>query len=157
MILSKFFRTSKESKQQQGFWKKYLWFIALSYHDIFNVKAYDLLAQSMSSVPKEYQWILAVLSPLLREYGILIVTKISSMASSGVAPHKLVVRHFIQTRHTVYLSIILEGIATPESALCILAMDFLINIFHGLKIVRKSNSGKNGEQNLISNEIALRS
>ena len=107
----------------------------------------------MLGVPQEYQWIFAVLSPLLREYGIWIETKMSSMASSGVAPHKLVARHFIETRHTVVMSIILDGRATPESSFCIIAMDFLLNIYHGLKIVRKSNAGKNGEQNLISNEI----
>ena len=108
---------------------------------------YDFLATTMSGVPQEYQWIVAVLSPLLREYGIWIETKMSSMASSGVAPHKLVVRHFIETRHAVFLSVMLGGIATPESTYCIIAMDFLINIYHGLKIVRKSNAGKNGKQN----------
>ena len=138
-------RTSKEGRQQEGFWKKYLWFLAISYHGIFNVITYDFLASTMSSISREYQWIVALLSPLVREYGVWIETKMSSKASSGLPPHKLMISHFKETRHAVFLSIMLGGIATPESTYCIIAMDFIINIYHGLKIVKKLNAGKNGK------------
>ena len=43
--------------------------------------------------------------------------------------------HLIETAHAVQLTIVLASVATPMTTYMILGMDFLINIYHGLKIV----------------------
>ena len=113
------------------------------------VWCYGLLATMFSSAPKEYQWILAILSPFAREIYVWEITKVCCKAANACdseAKHEkaMICGHMAETRHAVFLSIILGGVATAESTYCIIGMDFLINIYHGLKIIRKSNSGQDG-------------
>ena len=80
----------------------------------------------------------------MREITVWVTLKACKKVVGGALPHKMTVSHHLETRHAVFLSIILGGIATPESTYCIIAIDFIINIYHGLKIVRKSNEGDDG-------------
>ena len=126
-----------------------MWYLAIILVGLLTVWTYGLLATMFSTVPQEYQWILATLSPLVREVSVWAHLKACFKAADindSNAKHKkaLACLHLTETRHAVFLSIILGGVATPESTYCIIGIDFLINIFHGLKIIRKSNSGQDG-------------
>ena len=102
------------------------------------------MGSAMSNISKNYQWILALATPLLREINIWAMVRACSKATGGAVPHKIIVCHYLETRHAIFLSMILGGIATTESTYCIIAVDFFINIYHGLKIAKKSNAGENG-------------
>ena len=41
----------------------------------------------------------------------------------------------MEARHAIFLATVFGGAATITTTLVILGMDFLLNIFHGLKIV----------------------
>ena len=137
-------RISKETKQQATFWKRYRWFLALKFFELFFIWVYSALASELSNIEQEYQWILILLVPILREASIWIVLKVCSKAAEGTLEHKMTVHHVYETRYVVFISIILGSIATPESSYCLIAIDFLTNLYHGLKIVKKSNTGANG-------------
>ena len=143
-------------RRQSEFWKRYLLYLAMNLLGLLPVWCYGLLATMFSSAPKEYQWILAILSPFAREIYVWEITKVCCKAANACdseAKHEkaMICGHMAETRHAVFLSIILGGVATPESTYCIIGIDFLINIYNGMKIIRKSNSGQNGM--LICNAI----
>lgn len=99
----------------------------------------------MSKIEREYQWILILIMPVVRELSVMTSIKVWSKAAEGISPNELTIRHFYETRYAVFISIMLGGSATPESSYCLIAVDFLINLYHGLKIVRKSKAGKDGK------------
>jgi ABC-type Co2+ transport system permease subunit len=43
--------------------------------------------------------------------------------------------HYVETRHAIFLATILGDTATIATTSVIIGMDFLSNIYHGLKIV----------------------
>ena len=43
--------------------------------------------------------------------------------------------HYVEARHAIFLATILGEAATIATTLVIIAIDFLLNIYHGLKIV----------------------
>ena len=128
----------------QGLWSKLLWFVAISVLNVVYVWVYSALASGLTTISQEYQWILAIAIPLMREISVWTSVNACSKTAGGAVPHKLTVSHYLEARCAVFLSIILGGIATPESTYCLLAIDFIINIYHGLKIVRKYNAGEEG-------------
>ena len=85
-----------------------------------------------------------MLVPLVREVSIWINHKICSKAARGVVLKEMTVNIYYETRYAVFISIILGGVATTESSYCLIAIDFLTNLYHGLKIVRKSKAGNDG-------------
>ena len=59
--------------------------------------------------------------------------------------------HYVEARHAIFLASILGDIATFATTSVIIGMDFLLNIYHGLKIVnfikkkKASPSNDNGK------------
>ena len=137
-------RIEKEIRQQPGFWKRFLWFLGANYFVISGVVTYAALAFAMSIVPQEYQWLLATASPLVRKVYVWVSVKLGYKASGGASPHKLVINDFLESRHAFFMSVMLGGLATDESAYCIIGMDFLINIYDAYKIIKKTNTGEDG-------------
>ena len=104
--------------------------------------AYLVLGIAFSTISNEYQWILALLSPLVREFWLWISPKGAFKASGeNTIAAKYLCQHFVETKHAVFLAVILGGVATPETTYCILALDSLINLYHAVKIAIKSKNG----------------
>ena len=121
-----------------------MWFLGANSFIVLSVWIYAALAKAMSTVPQEYQWMLATASPLVRKIVVWACVKLGHKASGGASPHKLVINDFLESRHAFFMSVMLGGLATDESAYCIIGMDFLINIYDGYKIIKKMNTGKDG-------------
>ena len=124
--------------------KKYLWFLLLEFISIFFVWIYSALASELSNIRQENQWILILLVPILREVCLWTILKVCFKATEGFLPNKMTINHYWETRHAVFISIILGSIATPESSYCLIAIDFLINLYRGWRIVKKSKAGNEG-------------
>ena len=96
---------------------------------------YTGLAFAFVLVPREYQFIVGLLSPLFREF----TSWQFRMFSSKIAGDKENVIHpsnfYMEARHSMFLAITLAGVATPLTSYCIIGMDFALNIYHGWKIV----------------------
>ena len=57
-------------------------------------------------------------------------------------------RHHVEARHALFLATVLGDTATLTTTAVIIGMDFLLNIYHGLKIVyfiRKKKSSPSDE------------
>ena len=96
-------------------------------------------------IPREYQWLLALISPLIREFFVRFSLEISYKSagngSRGAYSVKFPCMHYMESRHATVLAIILGGVATQTSSYCIIGMDFAINIYHGLRIVYRFKQG----------------
>ena len=59
--------------------------------------------------------------------------------------------HYVETRHALFLATVLADAATLSTTYVIIGMDFLLNIYHGSKIVyftkkkKASPSDENGK------------
>ena len=106
---------------------------------------YGFMASGLANIKQEYQWILMLTVPILREASIRIMLKVCSKAADGILPNKLTICHYYETIYVVFISIMLSGTATPESSYCLIAVDFLTNLYHGWKIIKNSKAGKDGK------------
>ena len=100
---------------------------------------YSLLGTGFAFVPKDYQWILGIFSPLAREFYVWLSLEVSFKAagpgSRGKESIVFPCKHYMEVRHASFLAIMLGGVATQATTYCVIGMDFALNIYHGLKIV----------------------
>ena len=136
-------------RQQPESLKRYFWFWVLVGVLIARIWIYAFFGVIFSTVPKEYQMILGLISPLLREIVTFLLTRASNKAAGEDVDEKNSIKfacaHYAETTHAIAIAIIISGAASTESTLCILGMDFLINIYHGIKIIRLHNLGEESE------------
>lgn len=90
-------------------------------------------------LPSEYQWILAFVIPLLREFNFRMVYKIM-IDNPHVKDGKMAVIIGINTYTALYVAIKLGQTATQETSILILLIDFILNIYSSLMIVNKYRS-----------------
>ena len=118
--------------------ERFVWFfLGLNFGVIIGVlTTYQLLGVAFSIVPKKYQWILALTTPFVREFRVWMAPKVACKTSGTKnASTKLICQHYMEIQHGVFLAVILGGLATTESTYCILALDFLINLYNTLRII----------------------
>ena len=110
---------------------------------------YILMVVAFSSIPIEYQWMLALASPLMREFWVKFSTKACQKASGGSGSNhgitKCLGQHYAKTKHAVFLAVILGGVATPETTYCLVGMDLMINTYKSIQIVRNGQNGNKGK------------
>ena len=98
---------------------------------------YLLLGKTFLSIPSKYQWILAIFVPFLRE---MICRGLTNMCYKTPNPEdnttKIACLHAIGSRHAIFLSVAVSSILNDVTCYVLLGMDFLINIFLCLKIIR---------------------
>ena len=118
--------------------ERFVWFfLGLNFGVIIGVlTTYQLLGVAFLIVPKKYQWILALTTPFVRECWVWIAPKVACKTSgTKTASTKLISQHYMEIQHGVFLAVTLGGLATSESTYCILALDFLINLYNTLTII----------------------
>ena len=92
--------------------------------------------------PADNQWILVILATFAKEIFIKILLKITTKAAGSEENHlgkstNILVLHFLSTKHAIFLSIIVGGLATPVTNYCIVAIDTVQAMLDGWKVVRK--------------------
>ena len=100
------------------------------------------------SVSNEYQWVVAITLPFLREASIWIQETLAyNSAGEKDASATIAINHGVNTRHSVFLSVMVGSKATSLSSWIILLADFFYNLYLALKIVwikkRKSQTETN--------------
>ena len=63
-------------KLRPDFMQRYLWFIATIMATAAVAWIYSLFAAVFSGIPEEYQWILALLSPILKDLAFKVHSKV---------------------------------------------------------------------------------
>ena len=112
------------------------------------VLGYAVFTTAFIKIPQDYQWILALLSPFFRDY---VVAKAAGVEGQGENMKKFIPLHYIVTKHAVFLSIIVGGVATPMSSLCIMITDFAKTVYSGGKIIYRMKVKNETKANVEGN------
>ena len=114
--------------------KKYFWFVfACCAFIAFMTYGYSFLGFAFALFPRDYQWILGLLSPLAREFYIwglrYFVSK--GLVDGSVDDYKtrLSTSYYMETRHAIFLAIILGSIATPITCYCVIGIKIAYSCF----------------------------
>ena len=131
----------KDARMDPKFKKRYMYHIISHIISIQAGFSYILFGNGMIKIPSEYQWMLGLFSGIMRDFFVHFMVK-SSIKSLGDTTDKDIINrskisstHLIETAHALQLTIVLASVATPITTYLILGMDFLINVYNGLKIV----------------------
>ena len=170
--MPKIVRTDSHFKKRFGFY-----FVAQCLRPI-TAWLYGFLGTAFLKVPIEYQWIIGIFTPLVRELFVWTLLEVSYKASgiSNLAgliqgnhgshskyPQKLKLSciHYMGSRHALFLAVVMGSVATSATTNVIIALDFFINVYLGMKIIyllkysKKENSRIEAQeelQELVMNE-----
>ena len=138
------FRLSKSLRAQKGFFKRrFLHFLNQGGWQSIVLPGYVALGSAFVNVPSEYQWLLAFISPVVREFFTWVTIKIACKSTGRGSEEKLLestkfpILHYMSTKYAVFLAIVVGGVANEVTSYCILVLDFTEQMYHGLKIVWK--------------------
>ena len=132
--------------EHPDFKKRYAWYISQIIVLLIGVWGYGIFGSALANAQPEYQWILALFNPLLRDINFKLlqyVTCKTAGAEEG-SPGKLVKvlsQHYVYAKHGIFLAVIVGGVASPTTNYCIAAMDFIEATIDCLRIIRKYNKG----------------
>ena len=115
----------------------------------FVLVIYQFLAFPFKIIPQDFQWILGLLTPLPKILIIKLFLKICSKATGSITySAKVTVVHCLQLQHALFLVVTMGFTATDATSYVICIMDFLMNLYDGLSIVKKSKKGYPGRSNI---------
>ena len=129
-----FYRIAKTDREDEIFKKRYLWFMAYYFFMVLVAWGYGSFALAFIYVPNDYQWLLGLVSPLARVFVVFVLNEISKNAS-GLEETNLCSQHYMESRHALFMAIIIGSVATPLTVYLIIGLDFLINIYNCLYVV----------------------
>ena len=126
----------KEWKKNKNFQKRFKFFVANIGCQLMMHYQYTGLGILFDVVSDQYQWIAAITLPFVREANIWIQEKLAHKASDeNDASATIAIHHGVNTRHSVFLSVMVGSKATKLSSWIILLADFFYNLYLALKIV----------------------
>ena len=122
---------------------------------------YYVIIKLMIVCPMKYQWVVALATPLLREFNIWISFKYAKQATNGDTKRaEIVCNQAMCCGHAYIMVCTLGAIATVETSALVLCIDFCINVYLCCRIIfSKRNRPMDTEkrigllQELIVNEI----
>ena len=138
LILRLFFpRMPKFARKDKQFRNRYSWFFWSQLTTLAVSWSYNFFTTVFTKVTKKYQWILGLFTPLIKEFFAWSFVKLTSKASGSSYKHatKLSCIHYVESRHAVFMAIMVGSLLTPLTTYIILGMDFAINIYKGFEIV----------------------
>ena len=118
---------------------------------------YAFFGTTFVKVPQEYQWLLALFSPFVRDICTKLMLEVAygsaGKDSRGKYSVKFPVVQYVASKHAVFLAVIVGGVATPESSYIIMATDFAKTIYSGGKIIymAKNSNGNDNQGNILYN------
>ena len=126
----------KQWRRSMEFQKRFPFFVANTFYQYFGTFVFTGLGYLFLSVPDRYQWILAIMLPLVRETNILIQEKIAQKSAGGKDTSVTVASsHIVNTRYSVFLSVMVGTIANDLSSSIMLLSDFIFNLYLAIKII----------------------
>ena len=71
------------------------------------------------------------------------VYKVANKSSGceGKESTKYLTQHYVITKHTLFMAVIVGGVANPTTSLCIMVLDFVLTVNGGWSIVKKHKKG----------------
>lgn len=110
-------------------------FLAYAFNFLIAIE-YQGLSKIMTAVPPSYQFIVAIFLPIVREVNLRVQTKIAFKASGCQdSSVKITCIHNVNTRHSLFLAIVMGSTTSLLTSVVIIGIDFAINIFFYLQLV----------------------
>ena len=95
-----------------------------------------VVTKILLSIPSIFQWIAALFLPLLREFNLWIILKISNKSCDGdYRATRLLFTQVVLTAHSLLMAYTIGSIATLESSIVIIGADILFNGYLCFKIM----------------------
>ena len=83
------------------------------------VWGYGVFGSVFTNAPPQYQWILAFVAPFVQDLFSKMLYKVAcKSAGEGSQTNKSIkflVQHYVISKHTVFMAVIVGGVATPAS------------------------------------------
>ena len=115
------------------------------YVGVLLVFFYKFLTIPFVKIPKDYQWILALLLPLPKMFFIKLFLKICSKAYGSITRSvKVCVVHSVHLQHALFLVLTMGFTATKTTSYTILGLKFVMSLQKCLKIIYKLKYSKKG-------------
>ena len=133
-----FLRMPKHARKDKQFRKRYAWFFLTQLTGLLIAILYQIWTTAFIKVPQDYQWVLGLLTPIIvKDIFVWALDNLSSRATgqNRTDATNLSCLHYIESKHAIFVSIMMGSILTPFTTWIILGMDFVMNIYTGLKIV----------------------
>ena len=145
---------SEQTRSEAGIKIRFAWHaIGQISFLLFIIWGYLTLGSAFVQVPKDYQWVLAICCPMVKmffsSFLLKVVGKAAGKDHASKRSVKLLVSHFVSTKHAVFLAIMVGGVATPMTSVCIMATDFAKTLFDTYKIIKKYNQNNQNVEGTI--------
>ena len=141
------------------FWKRYMYFFAAQIFRNACVWEYFFLGRLFVIIDPNYQWILAIVMQLVKDFNGRILTNLCYKAASCKNREILLTcLHEAGCRHAVFLCVALALLATTTTSFICLGFDFAINFSICIKIIweqKKQNRTLTLEDNTSLQILAL--
>ena len=149
IIIISFAMLFRITLDQSNIKTRYAWFLGRYFVIFFAIWSYQIFGFAFVNFPTDYQWILAFFTPFARYIFANLLQKVIKKAAGEGCPKEKWIQflliHYVTTRHTIFLAVIVGGVSTPETSYCIVAIDFVKVIQSGWKIIQKYKHGHNVE------------
>ena len=109
------------------------------------------VGNAFGRTPQEYQWIVGLLTPLVVHFNVWFLQKVAHLASGENIPNSqkrnimLTCLHYMETRHALFLAIMVGSISTPTTTYVILGITTVQNVYKCISIVRKAKKNEDGK------------
>ena len=148
-------------RESESFRKRLMYFYIATTFSPIPVIEYAMIGAGLVYLDPSYQWIIAILLPVLRHVNTKILVKIASKAAQGDLKRvELPSAHQMITRHALFLTYTIGSVGTLTSMAIFLATDFIINMYITRTIMRVKKDDKESLeettdllQELMVNEI----
>ena len=147
------------TRSETNFWKRYRFYMLAQLFRYVAVLEYFVLTWMFVTVEDDYQWIVAILLPILREVNAWVLVALC-YKSAGTRNNaiKITATHEMACRHAVFLSVALSLLATQRTAFICIGLDFAVNLVLCIQIIwrtRKKKQLPNIEDDTDLQELAL--
>ena len=124
-------------RKNKEFHNRLKWLIFALTINQFMAVEYAMITKGFISMRPNYQWVLALILPIIREINIWIITCLAKKSARGdLQSVAITCNHGVCTGHSLFLTYIVGNVATNVTAVLILAMDFMINVYLTIRIIR---------------------
>ena len=135
LLITLWFRFPPGWRDNPSFRKRLNTFMIVTIFSISIDLHYQIIQTIFVGLANNYEWVIAILLPFIRELEYWIMKKLAHQAACGdIEAMKITIAFGINMTHSVFLAYFLGSIASDTTSLLVLIFDLLFNISTGIRI-----------------------
>ena len=125
------------------FWRRYAYYVLAQIFRYVAVLEYFVLSWLFVVIYEEYQFIIAIMLPVIRDINGRVLAEVCyKAAGTKTAEIKVTCIHEMGCRHAVFLSVAISLLATKKTAALALGLDVAVNFLICIKIIWRTQTQK---------------